>query len=85
MTSSTKGRGGCGSNRDGCLSEAGRRSFTNSPRPRTPRKTARSTGSVSSSRTEAMSALWGQVEELQGNVVGILGVQVQAAFILDDP
>ncbi len=45
----------------------------------------RSTGSVSSSRTEAMSALWGHVEELQGNVVGILGVQVQAAFILDDP
>jgi hypothetical protein len=27
----------------------------------------------------------GAVEELQGNVVGILGVQVQAAFILDDP
>jgi hypothetical protein len=30
------------------------------------------------------SALWGHVEELQGNVVGILGVQVQAVFILDD-
>jgi hypothetical protein len=36
-------------------------------------------------RTEAMSALWWHVEELQGDVVGILGVQVQAAFILDDP
>jgi hypothetical protein len=29
--------------------------------------------------------VWGHAEELQGNVVGILGVQVQAAFILDDP
>jgi hypothetical protein len=28
--------------------------------------------------------LWGHAEELQGNVVEILGVQVQAAFILDD-
>jgi hypothetical protein len=32
-----------------------------------------------------MSALWWHGEELQGIVVGILGIQVQAAFILDDP
>jgi hypothetical protein len=31
------------------------------------------------------SVPWGHVEELQGNVVGILGVQMQAVFILDDP
>jgi hypothetical protein len=31
------------------------------------------------------SALCRHVEELQGNIVGVLGVQVQAAFILDDP
>ena len=31
------------------------------------------------------SALWRHVEELQRNVIGILGVQVQAVFILGDP